>query len=48
MDEQEFTEALPQQAMNAYLDQCAPANPRMPMLADLRRIMENAYHGRVV
>jgi acetaldehyde dehydrogenase/alcohol dehydrogenase len=45
VDEQEFVAALPQQAMNAYLDQCAPANPRMPMLEDLRRIMKDAYHG---
>ncbi|GAA2574996.1 bifunctional acetaldehyde-CoA/alcohol dehydrogenase [Dactylosporangium fulvum] len=45
VDEQEFLDALPQQAMNAYLDQCAPANPRMPMLADLREIMRTAYYG---
>ncbi|MEU7872932.1 bifunctional acetaldehyde-CoA/alcohol dehydrogenase [Dactylosporangium sp. NPDC049140] len=45
VDEQAFLEALPQQAMNAYLDQCAPANPRMPMLADLREIMRTAYYG---
>ncbi|MEV4705814.1 bifunctional acetaldehyde-CoA/alcohol dehydrogenase [Actinoplanes sp. NPDC049316] len=43
--EREFVDALPQQAMNAYLDQCAPANPRMPMLADLQRIMRDAYFG---
>ncbi|WP_432839537.1 bifunctional acetaldehyde-CoA/alcohol dehydrogenase [Dactylosporangium sp. CA-092794] len=46
VDEQEFLRALPQQAMNAYLDQCAPANPRMPMLADLRDIMRAAYYGQ--
>ncbi len=45
VDEQTFLEALPQQAMNAYLDQCAPANPRMPMLDDLREIMRTAYYG---
>ncbi|GAA2357348.1 bifunctional acetaldehyde-CoA/alcohol dehydrogenase [Dactylosporangium salmoneum] len=45
VDERTFLEALPQQAMNAYLDQCAPANPRMPMLADLREIMRTAYYG---
>jgi acetaldehyde dehydrogenase/alcohol dehydrogenase len=31
--------------MNAYLDQCAPANPRMPMLDDLQAIMRAAYYG---
>ncbi|MEV6299400.1 bifunctional acetaldehyde-CoA/alcohol dehydrogenase [Actinoplanes sp. NPDC051861] len=45
VDEKEFLGALPQQAMNAYLDQCAPANPRMPMLEDMKRIMKNAYYG---
>ena len=30
INEQEFIASLPQQAMNAYADQCAPANPRMP------------------
>ena len=31
--------------MGAYEDQCAPANPRMPMLADMKTIMEAAYYG---
>jgi acetaldehyde dehydrogenase/alcohol dehydrogenase len=43
--ERDFLDALPQQAMNAYLDQCAPANPRMPMVADLERLMRAAYFG---
>ncbi|MFC8717476.1 bifunctional acetaldehyde-CoA/alcohol dehydrogenase [Kitasatospora sp. NPDC057198] len=45
VDEAAFLAALPQQAMNAYEDQCAPANPRMPMLADMRRLMTRAYYG---
>ncbi len=45
MDEAAFLAALPQQAMNAYEDQCAPANPRMPMLRDMRRLMTQAYYG---
>ncbi|WP_369130168.1 bifunctional acetaldehyde-CoA/alcohol dehydrogenase [Modestobacter roseus] len=45
VDEAEYLAALPQQAMNAYEDQCAPANPRMPMLADMERIMRAAYYG---
>ncbi|MEU9076994.1 bifunctional acetaldehyde-CoA/alcohol dehydrogenase [Kitasatospora sp. NPDC048538] len=45
VDEAAFLAALPQQAMNAYEDQCAPANPRMPMLADMRRLMRRAYYG---
>jgi acetaldehyde dehydrogenase / alcohol dehydrogenase len=45
VDEQEFLDALPQQAINAYKDQCAPANPRMPMLEDMQQIMRAAYYG---
>ncbi|MFG2395369.1 bifunctional acetaldehyde-CoA/alcohol dehydrogenase [Streptomyces lavendulae] len=45
VDEQAFMEALPEQAMNAYADQCAPANPRMPMIDDMERLMRQAYHG---
>ncbi|MFJ6938432.1 bifunctional acetaldehyde-CoA/alcohol dehydrogenase [Streptomyces sp. NPDC101132] len=45
VDEQAFIDALPQQAMNAYADQCAPANPRMPMIDDMQRLMRQAYYG---
>ncbi|MGW0988151.1 bifunctional acetaldehyde-CoA/alcohol dehydrogenase [Streptomyces sp. NPDC002486] len=46
VDERSFLGALPQQALNAYEDQCAPANPRMPMLDDMEGIMRAAYYGR--
>ncbi|MYZ15889.1 iron-containing alcohol dehydrogenase, partial [Streptomyces sp. SID337] len=45
VDERTYLDALPQQALNAYEDQCAPANPRMPMLDDMQGIMRAAYHG---
>ncbi|MEU9558677.1 bifunctional acetaldehyde-CoA/alcohol dehydrogenase [Streptomyces fumanus] len=45
VDERAFLDALPQQALNAYEDQCAPANPRMPMLDDMRKLMRTAYYG---
>ncbi|MFI8105706.1 bifunctional acetaldehyde-CoA/alcohol dehydrogenase [Streptomyces sp. NPDC086023] len=45
VDERAFIEALPQQAVNAYADQCAPANPRMPMIDDMQRLMRQAYYG---
>jgi acetaldehyde dehydrogenase/alcohol dehydrogenase len=47
IDEKTFLDALPRQALNAYEDQCAPANPRMPMLDDMQEIMRSAYYGRV-
>ncbi|MET9887304.1 bifunctional acetaldehyde-CoA/alcohol dehydrogenase [Streptomyces sp. NPDC006430] len=45
VDEQAFIEALPTQAMNAYADQCAPANPRMPMIDEMQQLMRQAYYG---
>ncbi|MFI6466206.1 bifunctional acetaldehyde-CoA/alcohol dehydrogenase [Streptomyces sp. NPDC050538] len=45
VDERTFLDALPQQALNAYEDQCAPANPRMPMLDDMQHLMRTAYYG---
>jgi len=45
VDERTFLDALPQQALNAYEDQCAPANPRMPMLDDMQELMRAAYYG---
>ncbi|MET9363856.1 bifunctional acetaldehyde-CoA/alcohol dehydrogenase [Streptomyces sp. NPDC006632] len=46
VDESAFIEALPVQAMNAYADQCAPANPRMPMIDDMKELMTRAYYGK--
>ena len=46
VDEQAFLDAVPQQSLNAYQDQCAPANPRMPMLDDMQDLMRAAYYGK--
>ena len=32
-------------AMNAYEDQCSPANPRMPMVKDMEKILIDTYYG---
>ncbi|MBB2923807.1 bifunctional acetaldehyde-CoA/alcohol dehydrogenase [Cellulomonas cellasea] len=45
VDEQDFLGRLDEVAMGAYEDQCAPANPRMPMLADMKDLMTAAYYG---
>lgn len=45
VDEQEFMSRLDEVAMGAYEDQCAPANPRMPMIDDMKAIMTAAYYG---
>jgi acetaldehyde dehydrogenase/alcohol dehydrogenase len=45
VDEHGFISRLDEVAMGAYEDQCAPANPRMPMLADMKDLMTAAYYG---
>ncbi|MER5301208.1 bifunctional acetaldehyde-CoA/alcohol dehydrogenase [Streptomyces lasiicapitis] len=45
IDEPTFLDALPQQTLNAYEDQCAPANPRMPMLDDMQEMMRASFYG---
>ncbi|RLK49705.1 bifunctional acetaldehyde-CoA/alcohol dehydrogenase [Microbacterium telephonicum] len=45
VDEATFIAGLHDLAMAAYGDQCAPANPRMPMIEDMKTIMEAAYYG---
>jgi acetaldehyde dehydrogenase/alcohol dehydrogenase len=45
VSETSFIGRLDELAMAAYEDQCAPANPRMPMVADMRTLMEAAYYG---
>ncbi|HEY0260320.1 MAG TPA: bifunctional acetaldehyde-CoA/alcohol dehydrogenase [Lacisediminihabitans sp.] len=45
VNEAEFIGRLDELAMNSYEDQCAPANPRMPMLDDMKTLMTAAYYG---
>lgn len=45
VDEQEFFGRLDEVAYGAYEDQCAPANPRMPMIDDMKDLMAAAYYG---
>jgi len=45
VDEHDFIGRLDELAMGAYRDQCAPANPRMPMLADMKDLMVASYYG---
>jgi len=48
VDETDFVTRLDELAMGAYEDQCAPANPRMPMREDMKDIMTAAYYGTSV
>ncbi|KQY43091.1 bifunctional acetaldehyde-CoA/alcohol dehydrogenase [Cellulomonas sp. Root137] len=45
VSEHEFISRLDEVAMGAYEDQCAPANPRMPMIDDMKDLMTAAYYG---
>jgi len=48
VSEAAFIGKLDDLAMRSYEDQCAPANPRMPMLDDMKDIMTAAYYGTSV
>jgi len=39
----DWEESVHRIAMNAYEDQCTPANPRMPMVKDMEVILETIY-----
>ncbi|WP_123913864.1 bifunctional acetaldehyde-CoA/alcohol dehydrogenase [Georgenia muralis] len=43
--EEAFVPALDTLAMRAFEDQCAPANPRLPMVKDMKDMMQAAYYG---
>ncbi|MGQ0287462.1 bifunctional acetaldehyde-CoA/alcohol dehydrogenase [Pasteurellaceae bacterium 22721_9_1] len=45
VDEQEFLAARRELALNAYEDQCTPANPRLAMVEDMEEIMTKAFYG---
>lgn len=45
ISEAKWMEAVHRMAMNAYEDQCSPANPRMPMVKDMEKILVDTYYG---
>lgn len=45
IDEGQFMGSLDALALRSFEDQCAPANPRIPMLAHMKEILEAAYYG---
>ncbi len=46
VDEKEFLAALDELANEAFNDQCTSANPRYPMIADLKEIYLRSYYGK--
>ena len=44
LNEQEYLAAVDKLAFLAYEDQCSPANPRVPMIDDMKKILTDAYY----
>ncbi|PII02687.1 bifunctional acetaldehyde-CoA/alcohol dehydrogenase [Acholeplasma laidlawii] len=47
LEEKDFLEHSETLAYLAYEDQCSTANPRLPLVADMKVILENAYYGKL-
>ena len=45
IDEKEFLAKLDELADKAFEDQCTTANPRLPLVTELRQILLDAYYG---
>ena len=45
ISEKDWMDRVHRMAMNAYEDQCSPANPRMPMVKDMEKILVDVYWG---
>src|SRR5690554_6683353 len=46
-DEKDFLAHSESLAYLAYEDQCSTANPRLPLVQDMKEILENAYYGKI-
>lgn len=45
IDEKEFIDRLDEMAEQAFDDQCTGANPRYPLISEMRQMYLNAYYG---
>ncbi len=46
LDEKEWLDNLDKLAFLAYEDQCSPANPRVPLVEDMKQILKEAYYTK--
>ena len=46
VDEKYFLETLDEMSENAFNDQCTGANPRYPLISEIRELYLDAYYGR--
>ena len=45
IEESDFEAHIDEIAMMAYEDQCSPANPRVPLVEDMKEILRKSYKG---
>ena len=45
VDEQEFLAKVDMLADRAFEDQCTTANPRLPLVSELKQILLDSYYG---
>lgn len=45
IDEQDFLDRLDEMVENAFDDQCTGANPRYPLMSEMKQMYLNAYYG---
>ena len=48
IDEKEFLAKVDELADKAFSDQCTSANPRVPLIPEIKQIMLDAYYGREI
>ena len=48
IDEKEFLSKIDMLSDRAFEDQCTTANPRVPLVAELKEILTNSYYGKDV
>ena len=46
IDETEFLLKLDEMSENAFDDQCTGANPRYPLIDEIKQMYKNAYYGK--
>lgn len=46
IDEEEFLSKVDLLADRAFEDQCTTANPRMPLVSELKQILLDSYYGK--
>ncbi|MDO4743743.1 MAG: iron-containing alcohol dehydrogenase, partial [bacterium] len=46
VDEKEFLQQLDEMVEQAFDDQCTGANPRYPLMSEMKQMYLNAYYGK--